>query len=96
MDSLDNIGVSTYTLLKDAIQEGKNELAKDLADYLYFWERKPEFDLWCGFGEFVRVYYGEYAEGEFVREWVTRAGAWGPPPPEKPTMKKPEIFPRSL
>ena len=28
MDPLDNIGVSTYALIKDAIHEGKNELAK--------------------------------------------------------------------
>ena len=40
MDDLDNIGVSTYALLKDAIKEGKTDLAKDIADYLYFWELK--------------------------------------------------------
>lgn len=28
MDSLDNIGVSTFTLIKDAIEEGKTSLPK--------------------------------------------------------------------
>ena len=38
MDPLDNIGVPTYALIKDAIEEGKNDLARDLIDYVYFWE----------------------------------------------------------
>ena len=53
-DPLDNVGVSTHVLIKDAIQEGKNQLAKDLIDYFYFWETKivkdTNVDLGNGLG----------------------------------------------
>ncbi|MFC2006797.1 hypothetical protein ACFLUQ_01360 [Chloroflexota bacterium] len=96
-DPLDNIGVSSYTLLKDAIREEKKELAKDLSDYIYFWETKFArdigFDLACGFPEFVRVHYGEYAEYEYQKEAMTRGRGWHLPFTEKPVLKKREQSP---
>ena len=63
MDPLDNIGVSTYALIKDAINEGKKELASDLMEYLYFWELKfqkdANLDLVGGFPNFFMANYGE-------------------------------------
>ncbi|MFC2044625.1 hypothetical protein ACFLT8_05490 [Chloroflexota bacterium] len=92
MDPLDNIGVSTYALIKDAIREGKNELAKDLADYAYFWEIKfvkdINHDFSSGFPEFVRVNYGEYAAHEYHKEAMIRSRGWHLPFTEKPVIKK--------
>ncbi|MFC2044572.1 hypothetical protein ACFLT8_05225 [Chloroflexota bacterium] len=93
MDPLDNIGVSTYTLIKDAIQEGKNELAKDLTDYLWFWEVKFLRDINIdvgshGFPEWVREKYGEYAEFDHQKDSMIRSGSWGLPFTEKPVVKK--------
>src|SRR4030042_2500830 len=62
-DPLDNIGVSTYSLIKDAIKEGKNQLASDLAEYLYFQElkfqRDTNLDVVGGFPQFMMKTYGE-------------------------------------
>ncbi|MFC2045035.1 hypothetical protein ACFLT8_07620 [Chloroflexota bacterium] len=97
MDPLDNIGVSTTTLIKDAIREGKNELAKDLADYIYFYEVKfvhdINQDLGCGFPEWVRVKYGEHVEIEDLLESMIRGRGWGLPFTEKPMVKKHEVSP---
>lgn len=72
MDSLDNIGVPTYTLIKDAIEEGKNDLAKDLIDYVYFWEikyvRDSNIDLVGGFPHFWMTRYGEEQLYEIYRK----------------------------
>lgn len=63
-DPLDTIGVSTNTLIKEAIQEGKNKLAKDLIDYFYWWETKivkdTNIDLSNGLGSFFMASYGEH------------------------------------
>ena len=74
MDPLDNIGVSTYSLIREAIQEGRNELAKDLTDYLFIPEAKLAHDasyewLW-GMPTFFQNNYGEGAAGEAVREAI--------------------------
>ena len=65
MDPMDNIGVSTYALIRDAIQEGRNELAKDLIDYLYFREvkfvRDSNCDLVGGFPQYYMTNFGEDA-----------------------------------
>lgn len=97
-DPLDNIGVSTYALLKDAIQEGKNELAKDLADYLYFWEIKfaldTGIDLNGGFPAYIMAYHGE--ESLFDVYWdamVRNKGLtkWPPGPVKKRDMEPAEF-----
>ncbi|MFC2043877.1 hypothetical protein ACFLT8_01535 [Chloroflexota bacterium] len=97
MDPVENIGVSTYSLIKDAIQDEKKDLAKDLADYAYFWEVKFVRDLNCnlswGFPEFIRVNYGEYAEIEDLKEAMTRGRGWHLPFTEKPVLKKRDITP---
>ncbi|MFH1032407.1 MAG: hypothetical protein V1767_07610 [Chloroflexota bacterium] len=96
-DPIDNIGVSTYVLIKDAIQEGRNDLAKDLADYVYFWETKfardTNFDLIAGWPEFVRINYGEYAEIEDQRAAMIQTRMWKLPFTEKPTVQKREQSP---
>ena len=70
-DPLDNLGVRTPDLIKDAIKEGKNELAKDLADYYYFWETKSvldaNVDLVGGFPSFWMQNYGEETLFEVYR-----------------------------
>ncbi|MFC2044767.1 hypothetical protein ACFLT8_06230 [Chloroflexota bacterium] len=96
-DPLDNIEVSTYNLIKDAIKVGKKELAKDLADYAYFWEIKVSRDLnvnlnW-GFPEFIRVNYGEFQEIEDLKESMIRFRQWHLPFTEKPTIKKRDLTP---
>jgi hypothetical protein len=63
MDPLENMGVSTFTLIRDAIKEGRKELAKDLLDYLFIPEAKLVHDaiyeqLW-GWPSFIQKNYGE-------------------------------------
>jgi hypothetical protein len=91
MDDIDNIGVPTYTLIKDAIKEGKYDLAKDLIDYVYFWEIKLVRDVGCdlvaGFPQFVMTRYGEDNLPN-VYKTVLSGGRPAPPPaktPVKPT-----------
>ncbi|MFH1032409.1 MAG: hypothetical protein V1767_07620 [Chloroflexota bacterium] len=90
MDSLDNIGVSTYGLIKDAIKEGQNELAKDLIDYLYFREIKfvldANIDLVGGFPQFMMTHYGEdELYGDYKDLLVRNRGLtkWPMPPVKK-------------
>lgn len=92
-DSLDNIGVSTYSLLKDAIKEGKFELAQDLTDYLYFWEikfvRDANLDLVGGFPSFFMANYGEDKLYDVYKEMMTRGegnATWPVPPVKKRDM----------
>ena len=62
-DSLDNIGISTFVLIKDAILEGRNQLAKDLVDYLFIPEVKllnnSDSDWLWGWSSFALNNYGE-------------------------------------
>ncbi len=64
-DPLDNIGVSTFNLAREAIQSGKKKLAKDLVDYLFVPEVKLVHDAGCnwlwGFPTFIKNNYGEDA-----------------------------------
>ncbi|MFX1265756.1 MAG: hypothetical protein ACFFH0_10285 [Promethearchaeota archaeon] len=90
MDPLDNIGVSTYNLIKDTIREGKNELAKDLIDYLYFGEikfvRDANLDLLEGLRQFLMTSYGEDGYGEIALEGLMRSHgvtSWPVPPVKK-------------
>ncbi|MFH1032193.1 MAG: hypothetical protein V1767_06495 [Chloroflexota bacterium] len=73
-DPIDNIGVSTYELLRDAIKEGKNQLAKDLTDYLWDWEIKLVYDvnndLCGGIPSFWMTNYGEDTLYEPYREML--------------------------
>jgi hypothetical protein len=75
-DPLDNLGVRTVDLIKDAIKEGKKELAKDLADYYYFWETKfvldINVDLVGGFPSFWMESYGEETLFEVYRLLMIR------------------------
>ncbi len=89
-DPMDNIGVSTYALIKDAIKEGKKELAKDLTDYLYFWEIKfvldANIDLVGGFPQFFMTHYGEDRLYDTYREMLLRCrglASWPVPPVKK-------------
>jgi len=86
-DPLDNIGVSTYSLIKDAIKEGKNDLASDLAEYLYFQELKfqkdANLDLVGGFPQFFMANYGEadlYNLYKRMMMRVTGVDKWPVPP----------------
>lgn len=62
-DALDNQEVPTYELIKDAIRENKLDLARDLIDYVYFWElkfvRDAGVDLVGGFPQYIMTNYGE-------------------------------------
>lgn len=75
-DPLDNIGVSTYELIKDAINEDKLDLAADLVEYLWFWESKyakdGNIDLVDGLPSYILDRYGEEA---FINEynWMMEA-----------------------
>ena len=96
-DPPDNIGVSTYALVKDAIQEGKNELAKDLVDYLWDWEIKFVYDvnndLCGGIPSFWMTNYGEDTLYEPYREMLYRyRGQTGPVPPIKKRDMSPYEF----
>ncbi|MFH1030985.1 MAG: hypothetical protein V1767_00210 [Chloroflexota bacterium] len=88
-DPLDNIGVSTFDLLRDAIKEGKNDLAADLTEYVWNWEirfrRESNLDLVQGFPEFWMKNYGEdehFADVYRANMWRTRyptLPSWPPP-----------------
>jgi len=62
-DPPDNIGVPTLELVKDAIREDKKELARDLAEYYYWWEikwvRDANIDLVNGLSSYYMANYGE-------------------------------------
>ena len=77
LDPLDNVGVSTYELIRDAVKEGRVELAKDLVDYLYFWEiklvRDANIDLAGGFPQFYMSAYGEDGFDQVYRETMARS-----------------------
>ena len=87
MDPINNIGISTYSLIKDAIKEAKNDLARDLIDYVYFWEikfvRDSNIDLVGGFPQFFMTNYGEDEFYEAYRETILRMrglSSWPIPP----------------
>jgi len=65
LDPLDNIGESTFVLAREAIEEGRTQLAKDLIDYLFVPEVKLVHDAGCnwlwGFPTFIKNNYGEDA-----------------------------------
>ena len=92
MDPLHNTGVSTYALIKDAIQEGKTELAKDLTDYLYFWElkfvRDTNIDLLGGFSQFFMTNYGENGLYEAFRETIMRMRGLSSWPPARSRRRR--------
>ncbi len=73
-DPLDNLGVRTVDLVKDAIKEGKKELAKDLVDYYYFWETKlvldANVDLVGGLPSYWMENYGEDTVYEVYRRML--------------------------
>jgi hypothetical protein len=77
LDPLDTIGVSTYALLRDAIAEGRDGLAADLVDYLYYWEikyvRDANIDLAGGLPQFVMAAHGEDGFYELYRAVMERA-----------------------
>ncbi|MFH1032408.1 MAG: hypothetical protein V1767_07615 [Chloroflexota bacterium] len=86
-DDLDNQGVPTYDLVKDAIKEGKTDIAKDLLDYLYFWEikfvRDSNIDIVGGFPQFWMTRYGEEQLFDVYWELLCRqrgVASWPVPP----------------
>lgn len=90
MDPLDNVGVSTYALIKDAINEERTDLAQDLIDYLYFWElkfqRDANNDIVGGFPSFVMANYGEDGLFDVYHEVMMRSQGttvWPRPPIKK-------------
>jgi hypothetical protein len=91
MDPLDNIGVSTFVLIKDAIEEGKNELARDLVDYLFIPETKLVHDAhgdWMlGWPSFIARNYGEDAVPE-AYAYVFKHGWASPLVDLEPTVTK--------
>jgi hypothetical protein len=77
LDPLDNAGVSTYALTGDAIAARRNGLAKDLVDYLYFWEIKlagdANIDLADGLPQFYMTVHGEDGFDDVYRDVMARA-----------------------
>jgi len=91
-DPPENQGESSYELVKDAIREGKNELARDLMDYIYYWEIKfaldADIDMVGGFPQFVMNNYGEEGLYQVYREVLIRNRGltqWPIPPVGKHT-----------
>jgi len=100
-DSLDNIGVPTLELVKDAIKEGKKDLARDLAEYYYWWEikwvRDANIDLVNGLSSYYMANYGEESLYAAYRELNQRNRvAPLPPPASKPTKPKDTPFERGM
>jgi hypothetical protein len=87
-DPIENLGIPTPELIKDAIKEGKNELAKDLVDYYYFWETKfvrdTNVDLVGGFPSYWMENYGEDNIYDVYKTLLSRAmGRREPRPPKR-------------
>jgi hypothetical protein len=91
MDPIENIGVSTFVLIKDAIEESKFQLAKDLVDYLFIPEVKLVHDAhgdWMlGWPSFLARNYGEDVISE-AYEFVFRYGWANPLATMKPEFHK--------
>ncbi len=92
-DDLDNIGVPSYELAKDAIKEGKFDLAKDIVDYIYFWELKFVRDAGCdivgGFPQYIMTNFGEETLYPIYRMLLIKqrgATTWPVPPVGKHDM----------